>query len=51
MGALEPEVSALEEFGGAMSGFMSIARASGEMPPGFDKLESRVRRPRRDRKR
>lgn len=40
MGALEPEVSALEEFGGAMSGFMSIAQASGEMPPGFDKLES-----------
>lgn len=40
MGALEPEVSALEEFGGAMSGFMSIASTSGEMPPGFDKLES-----------
>ncbi len=40
MGALEPEVSALEEFGGAMSAFGSIAQASGEMPPGFDKLES-----------
>jgi Zn-dependent protease with chaperone function len=40
MGALEPEVSALEELGGAMGSFMSIAQASGEMPAGFDKLES-----------
>jgi len=40
MGALGPEVGALEEFGGAMSAFGSIAQASGEMPAGFDKLET-----------
>lgn len=40
MGVLEPEVSALEEFGGAMNAFASIAQTSGQMPAGFDKLES-----------
>jgi len=40
MGGLEAEVSAMEEFGGAMSAYGSIAQSSGTMPAGFDKLES-----------
>jgi hypothetical protein len=40
MGSLGPEVSALVEFGGALSAIGSIAQASGEMPAGFYKLET-----------
>jgi hypothetical protein len=40
MGALEIEASALEEFAGAMRAFGSIAELHGEMPAGFEKVES-----------
>jgi hypothetical protein len=40
MGALEREASALEEFAGAMRAFGSIAESNGEMPAGFEKLQS-----------
>jgi Zn-dependent protease with chaperone function len=40
MGALEREVSALDELAGAMRVFGSIADSNGEMPAGFDRLES-----------
>jgi Zn-dependent protease with chaperone function len=40
MGALEREASALDELAGAMRAFGSIAESNGEMPAGFDGLES-----------
>jgi len=40
MGALEREAGALEELAGAMRAFGSIAELHGEMPAGFEKLES-----------
>jgi Zn-dependent protease with chaperone function len=40
LGALEREASALEELAGAIRAFGSIAESDGEMPAGFDELES-----------
>jgi Zn-dependent protease with chaperone function len=40
LGALELEASSLDEFGGAMRVFASIAETQGEMHPGFKELES-----------
>jgi hypothetical protein len=40
LGALEREASALDELAGAMRAFDSIAESDGEMPAGFDELQS-----------
>jgi hypothetical protein len=42
MGTLEREASALYERAGAMGIFDSVAESSGEMPAGFDGLESEI---------